>query len=86
MMPYDQASRAPVTEHQLPPELERQLQLCEGIAERMRVLQEQVDWELRQRPPEAPAVEKPYEAAPAIRLAVSSVLRWMSHTLAPRRG
>ena len=78
----------------LPPELERKLQLCEGIVERMRVLQEQVDWEIRQgRRQErcqahsiATDRERPYEAGPVVRLAVNSVLRWMTETLVPRRG
>ena len=70
----------------LPPELERKLQLCEGI--------EQVDWEIRQgRLQErcqahsiATDRERPYEAGPVVRLAVNSVLRWMTETLVPRRG
>lgn len=89
MVPCDRSAQTN-TRMPLPPELERKLQLCEGIVERMRVLQEQVDWEIRQgrlqeRSP-ATSCEKPYEAGPVIRLAVNSVLRWMTETLVPRRG
>jgi hypothetical protein len=86
MVPYDHSNPSQTSRPRLPPELERQLQLCEGIVERMRVLQEQVDWELRQRPSAAPSLQSPYEAAPAIRLAVTSVLRWVAEALGPRRG
>jgi hypothetical protein len=93
MVPCDRPDQTR-TRTPLPPELERKLQLCEGIVERMRVLQEQVDWEIRQgrlqgrRQTHSLAAdrEKPYEAGPVVRLAVSSVLRWMTETLVPRRG
>lgn len=86
MMPNDRSTNNEACAPRLPPELEQKLQLCEGIVARMRVLQEQVDWEIRQLAAAAPVPEKPYEAAPAIRLAVSSVLRWMIETLKPRRA
>ncbi len=69
----------------LPEELERKLQLCEGIVDRMRLLQEQVDWELKNGHPEEPGKARGYEAAPAIRLAVGSVLRWITHAIGSRR-
>jgi len=84
MMPGNHADQSRVPESQLPPELERKLQLCEGIVDRMRILQEQVDSELREQQAGG-APEQPYEAAPAIRLAVSSVLRWLLESLKPLR-
>ncbi len=80
----DHPSQAPVT-GPIPSRLEQQLQLCEGIVERMRVLQEQVDWELRQLQAQ-PAADRPYEAAPAIRVAMSGILRWLGEALGTRRA
>ena len=59
----------------LPPHLEEKLRTCEAIAERMRVLQQQVDSELQQfrrAPTGGPTT--PYRQSPAILAAVQRVL------------
>jgi hypothetical protein len=70
-------------EGSVPATLDRQLAICEGLIARMDVLQQHIDREMRLRSPDA-AADGPYEGAPAVRLAVNSVLLWIASAL--RRG
>ncbi len=84
-MYQDPTGDAPSRASEVSATLDRQLTICEGLMARMDVLQQHIDRELRLRSPDTPA-NVPYEGAPAVRLAVNSVLLWMASALRRRPG
>ncbi len=82
-MHQDPTGDVPLQEGRGSATLDRQLTICEGLIARMDVLQQHIDREMRLRKPDA-AADGPYEGAPAVRLAVNSVLLWIASAL--RRG
>lgn len=85
MTRQDSQDHGPAPQPAIPAELDRQLKTCEGLIARMSLLQAQIDRELRLQS-KSPALPMPFEGGPAVRLAVSSVLRWIGEALRARRG
>lgn len=79
----DRSDTIPSGTASLPAELDEKLRVCEAVVERMRVLQEQVDWEIRDmKRVEQASVPHALAAVPALQTAVGTALNWMKQALA----